>query len=122
VELAHDAAGRRGKLVCDNFHVLRDTVLGSDCTWLSSPAFHAEEIAAGRLVQLNVPRLQVETKPNAIPGGTSLAWGDMDLISFGAFWCVPERGGRLPSPTSCAASISIALFCEVAKEQWSVVG
>ncbi len=46
--------GQSGAFVCDNFHILRDTVLGSDCIWLSSPAFVAQELREGRLVELPV--------------------------------------------------------------------
>lgn len=50
-----------GSLICDNFHVLREAVLRTDCIWFSSPAFLAEDLNAGRIVQLDVPALQVES-------------------------------------------------------------
>lgn len=48
------AADRAGSFVCDNFHVLRETVLGSDCVWMSSPAFLAPDLRQGRMVRLAV--------------------------------------------------------------------
>jgi len=47
-------SGSAGSLVCDNFHVLRETVLRSDSIWLSSPAFTAADLREGRMVQLDV--------------------------------------------------------------------
>lgn len=43
-----------GSFICDNFHILRETTLGTDCIWLSSPAFVAGELELGELVVLNV--------------------------------------------------------------------
>lgn len=57
VELPSGTVGVAGSFVCDNFHVLRDAVLASDCTWMSSPAFLAEDLRAGRIVQLDVSDL-----------------------------------------------------------------
>lgn len=51
-----------GSLICDNFHVLREAVLRTDCTWLSSPAFLAEDLKAGRITQLDVPALRTESE------------------------------------------------------------
>jgi len=43
-----------GAFVCENFHILRDTVAVTDCTWLASPAFVARELASGSLVRLDI--------------------------------------------------------------------
>lgn len=54
---------QNGGLVCDNYHILRDTVLRSDCIWLSSAAFVAPEIEAGQLVPLHLAEMPtVETE------------------------------------------------------------
>jgi DNA-binding transcriptional LysR family regulator len=53
VELA-GAFGGGGAFVCDNYHILRDTVLRSDCVWLSSAAFVAPELEAGLMVKLDI--------------------------------------------------------------------
>ena len=46
--------GEAGSFVCDNYHILRETVLGTDCVWLASPDLLAEDFEAGRLVSLDV--------------------------------------------------------------------
>ncbi len=46
--------GRGGAFICDNFHILREAVLETDCVWLSSPAFVSNELREGRMVQLEV--------------------------------------------------------------------
>lgn len=46
--------GGAGVFVSENYHVLRETVLLSDCIWLSSPAFVAGDLRAGDLVQIDV--------------------------------------------------------------------
>ncbi|HEX7853079.1 MAG TPA: LysR family transcriptional regulator [Sphingobium sp.] len=52
-----------GTFVCDNYHILRDTVLRTDCVWLTSAAFVARELREGSLIQLDVPDLPlVETE------------------------------------------------------------
>jgi DNA-binding transcriptional LysR family regulator len=43
-----------GALFCDNYEILRQVVLESDAVWMSSPEMVAEDMAAGRLVQLDV--------------------------------------------------------------------
>jgi len=47
--------GEAGALVCDNYHILRETTLGTDCVWLASPDLLDEDMAEGRLVALDVP-------------------------------------------------------------------
>lgn len=43
-----------GGFTCDNFHILRETVLDTDCIWLSSLMFLQKDIEARRLVALDV--------------------------------------------------------------------
>jgi DNA-binding transcriptional LysR family regulator len=45
--------GEAGALVCDNYHILRDLVLETDCIWLSTTALVGEEIAEGRMTVLD---------------------------------------------------------------------
>jgi DNA-binding transcriptional LysR family regulator len=52
VEMSSSFSEAVGAFICDNYHVLRDTVLHTDCVWLSSAAFVAPELAAGLLVRL----------------------------------------------------------------------
>ena len=57
VELPSGSAGAAGAFICDNFSVLRGTVLATDCTWMSSPAFLADDLREGRVVELDVTDL-----------------------------------------------------------------
>jgi DNA-binding transcriptional LysR family regulator len=57
VELQAGMASAEGAFICDNFHILRETVLASDCVWISSPVFLAEDLRAERIAQLDVPEL-----------------------------------------------------------------
>jgi DNA-binding transcriptional LysR family regulator len=43
-----------GGFTCDNFHILRETVLETDCVWLSSLMFLKPDIEQERLVPLKV--------------------------------------------------------------------
>lgn len=43
-----------GTFTCDNYHILREAVLETDCVWLASPDLLAPDLEAGRLVQLDV--------------------------------------------------------------------
>ncbi|MCB2077194.1 MAG: LysR family transcriptional regulator [Novosphingobium sp.] len=43
-----------GAFACDNFHILRDVVIQTDCLCYSSPVFVARELEEGTLVQLDV--------------------------------------------------------------------
>ncbi len=47
-------AGTGGAFICDNFHILRETVLETDCVWLSAPAFVAAELHEGRMALLDI--------------------------------------------------------------------
>lgn len=46
--------GRTGALFCDNYEILHQVVLDTDAVWMSSPQMVAGDIAAGRMVQLDV--------------------------------------------------------------------
>lgn len=55
--------GTSGAFICDNCHILREATLASDCVWLSSTAFAAQDLAEGRLVALDIadfPRFESE--------------------------------------------------------------
>jgi DNA-binding transcriptional LysR family regulator len=43
-----------GVFTCENFHVLRDVVLDTDCVWLASPVALRNDIIEGRLLTLDV--------------------------------------------------------------------
>ncbi len=74
------AASDVGGISCDNYHMLRDTVLASDCIWLTSPSMVAGEIARGSLVTL-----RTEDVPTI--------WNEIALI---------RRRGRTLSPAALA--------------------
>jgi LysR family transcriptional regulator, pca operon transcriptional activator len=74
-----------GGFVCDNYHVLRDTVLRTDCVWLSSAAFVAPELAAGTLVRLPI--------------------ADADAVN--THISITVRTGRTQSPAAIAVAMEI---------------
>jgi DNA-binding transcriptional LysR family regulator len=80
VELPAGSLGGAGSFVCDNFHVLRDAVLGTDCSWMSSPAFLSEELRTGAIIQLEV----------------------IDFQSFDSDVCLVSKRGRTLSPAAAA--------------------
>jgi len=41
--------GGAGSMVCDNYHILRETALHSDAVWISSPQFVLDDLLSGRL-------------------------------------------------------------------------
>jgi DNA-binding transcriptional LysR family regulator len=47
-------APAQGAFICDNYHILRETILNSDCIWTSSPQLSAEDIKAGQLIILDL--------------------------------------------------------------------
>jgi DNA-binding transcriptional LysR family regulator len=60
----HDnGEGAAGGLVCDNYHILRDTVMTTDCIWVSPPHFVQKEIEQGQMAALDV----VDLAPAASP-------------------------------------------------------
>ncbi len=75
-------SGQAGALICDNFHVLRETVLQTDCIWMSSPAFLAPDLQGGGIVQLAV---------------TDLAPAQSDI-------CLVFKRGRTRSPAALAVA------------------
>jgi DNA-binding transcriptional LysR family regulator len=75
-------SGSAGSFVCDNFHVLRETVLRTDCVWMSSPAFLADDLREGRMAQLAV---------------VDLAPGPSDI-------CLVFKRGRTRSPVAVAVA------------------
>lgn len=80
VELPADSLCWAGSFVCDNFHVLRDAVLGTDCSWMSSPAFLSKELRTGAIIQLEVS----------------------DFQSFDSDVCLVSKRGRTLSPAASA--------------------
>lgn len=52
-----DGMFRSAALYCDNYEILRQVVLDGDAVWMSSPQMVADDIAAGRLIQLQVADL-----------------------------------------------------------------
>lgn len=82
-------ANSAGAFVCENFTILRDVVLQTNCTWLVSPAFIRSDLDEGHLVMLNVPYLPTaETQTNLVylrgrtrsPASLMLAHVIRDLI------------------------------------------
>ncbi|MEW9856386.1 LysR family transcriptional regulator [Novosphingobium sp. M1R2S20] len=60
-------ANSAGAFVSDNFNILRDVVLETDCTWLVTPALIRGELHRGDLVQLEISDLAiVETRTSLI--------------------------------------------------------
>lgn len=60
-------ASSTGAFICENFSILRDVVLETDCTWLVSPAFIPMDLEQGLLVKLDVADLPTaETQTNLI--------------------------------------------------------
>ena len=47
-----------GAFICDNFNILRETALETDCVWLTSPVFIAEDLHQRRLCLLDVVDLE----------------------------------------------------------------
>ncbi|MBW8755560.1 MAG: LysR family transcriptional regulator [Sphingomonadales bacterium] len=70
--------GKAGTFVCDNFFILRETVRNTDCTWITSPAFLADDLHAGTLVELRLADFDT---------------GHSDI-------CVVYRQGRTRSPVA----------------------
>lgn len=46
--------GEAGAFVCDNYHILRETALGTDCILIASPGLLSDDIAASRLTRIEV--------------------------------------------------------------------
>jgi DNA-binding transcriptional LysR family regulator len=98
VELPAGSVGIAGSFVCDNFHVLRETVLRTDCVWMSSPAFAAEDLGEGRMTQLEVA----------------------DLSAGGSDICLVLKRGRTRSPVAVAVADHVrAMIAEMASNEVS---
>ncbi len=54
----------KSRMICDNYHILRDTALLSDLVCICSEAFFAEELRTGPLVEIAVDGLPL--RPTAI--------------------------------------------------------
>lgn len=55
VQLAHNTlSGSAGAFICDNYDVLRTTVMNSDGIWMSSPLLVKQELQQGLVVKLEV--------------------------------------------------------------------
>lgn len=54
-------AGAMGGLVCEHFDIVQDIVRETDCTWLVARAMIAADLAAGRLVALDMADLPAST-------------------------------------------------------------
>jgi DNA-binding transcriptional LysR family regulator len=52
------APGSAGCFVSENFHILRDVVLETDCVWLTSPSFSSGKTGKGEFVALPVTDLE----------------------------------------------------------------
>ena len=72
---------QQGIFICDNYHILRETVLSTDSVWVSSPDFLAEELNSGKLVAL-------KTTEHSQPHHTTI--------------CEARKAGRTPSPAAHA--------------------
>lgn len=89
VELGESFDGS-GAFTCDNYHILRDTVLVTDCVWLTSADFIGPELAAGHLVRL------------------ALA----DEVASKTDVCIIQHKGRTLSPAAHAICNEIAAMIE----------
>lgn len=83
-----------GTFVCENFHILRETTLATDCVWLTAPALATREGHGGRLVHLDVSDLPNEgieiwlaTRRNRMP---SPVLGDVVSIAREFLEKLPE--------------------------------
>ena len=56
------------RFLCDNYHVLRDAVLHTDLVCICTRAFVAEELASGRLQELDIPGFLPNRRPYSAPG------------------------------------------------------
>ena len=52
------ASSSAGCFVSENFHILREVVLETNCVWLTSPSFASGEVGKGQFVQLPVTDLE----------------------------------------------------------------
>ncbi len=57
-----------GGFICDNYHILQETVLRSDCVWYTANSFVIPQLADGRLARLHVDGAPVTRSELAIIG------------------------------------------------------
>lgn len=79
-----------GVFACENYHVLRDVVLSSDCYWCTFRGFVAEELADGRLAALDV---------------ANYPFRDLEIA-------IMRRRARTPSPAGLAVEEEAARLLE----------
>jgi DNA-binding transcriptional LysR family regulator len=87
-------SGGAGGFVCDNYHILRETVLGTDCTWLAAPSLLTEDLRAGRLRQI-------------APVDQAPLRNELSLI---------RRRGRTMSPVAQVVIDSVRQICNADRE------
>ena len=58
---AWEGGDAAGAFICDNYHILRHTVLHTDAVWMTSSDFVAEELKQGRLCALAIADDPLET-------------------------------------------------------------
>jgi len=58
-----DSAGLQVGVVCENYHILKEVMLGSDAIWLSSTDLAAREIAGGLVLPLHLAHLPWPSMP-----------------------------------------------------------
>ncbi len=80
IRLSAGTEALAGAFICDNLHVLRDTVLATDCILISSTAFVRDELRDGRMAKLTV---------------NDLALTESEI-------CIITRAGRTRSPGAAA--------------------
>jgi DNA-binding transcriptional LysR family regulator len=83
-----------GGFVCDNYHILRETVLGTDCTWLAAPSLLADDLRTGRLRQIE----------------------PIDLPPFRNELSLIRRRGRTMSPVAQVVIDSVRQICNADRE------
>lgn len=86
--------GGAGCIICDNYHILRDAVMRTDCVWLASPDFVADEIARGALTRLDVE-------------GIDLAEVELSMV---------RRQGRSMSPAAETVAAAVKMLCRPAHD------
>lgn len=90
---AEGAPASTGAFICDNCHILRETVLATDCSWIAAPAFLADDLRAGRVAILRV---------------TDFPMGENEI-------CAITRTGRTRSPAAEAViEIVTGMLAEIA--------
>lgn len=81
--------GEAGAFICDNYHILHETVLGTDCLWVACPDFVSADIAEGRLSCLDL-------------ADANLGTSELSMA---------RRSGRTMSPAAEAVAAVVRLLC-----------